>query len=133
MADQRLMEDADAQYEILNQFLVHQKEPSNAAQVTFSNYDAVLIEPSLSMTKKSGSEPTKNIPNVSMAKTSYHAQSRPHLFETCRQISPRPDSPELPTLSGRGQTVILRSYDLPDSPPAINIRPLPYINLMVQE
>ena len=82
MSDQCLTEDAEAQNEILNHFVVHPKEHSNAVQVTFSKYGAVLIEPSLSMTTKSGSEPTKNLPNVSMATTSYHAQSRPHVFET---------------------------------------------------
>ena len=104
-----LTEDADAQFETLNSFLVHPNEPSDAAQVKMSNYDTNLLEPSLSMTTNSGSQQTKNTHNVSVATTRYHALSRPHLNKLRRQKSPAPESPESPTPANRSQINIFRS------------------------
>ena len=78
----------------MNHIVAHPYEPSDAAQVTISTYDTNFTEPSLSMTKNSGSQLTKQKHDVSAATTIYHPQSASYPIEIHRQKSPTPDSPQ---------------------------------------
>ena len=107
-------------------------------RVIMSTYDINLHKPSRSMATNSGSQLTKNThththTHVSMATKRYNLQEGRHPIETLWKLSITPDSPESPRLSNRGQTIILRSIELPDTPPATNTYSLSNTNSVVQK
>ena len=69
MSDHYLTEDVDAHYETLKQFVIQLTQSSSDAEVIILNYDNDATKLFSFMMTISGSQPTRNLHNVSMAAT----------------------------------------------------------------
>ena len=81
MSDEYLLEDDDAQFKSINQFVIHPENPTGTTQVTIASFDVGMTKPFSSATTNMKLQPNKHPHNVSPATTTYSPQSGPHHIE----------------------------------------------------